>query len=195
MQKKFRRGEAIVYYDGNVRTRCYFGGKMADFRVLSPTPGLESGWCVKLSDVETKVFPAPNEHGVYASEHATRLEYRHNSSFWVAVLTLQIGPSEWIATTEFRLGDKSRVAPLTSAISFPTLEEALRQTLIPLLRDLAKIGVGAPNRIIAQPSSRATKEVFQKHAEKAIYELLNALPSPPRSDIIKLFFDRGAEHG
>jgi hypothetical protein len=108
MARDFKRGEPVVYYGNGRATRCFFGGKNGGYRVLSSTPDLESGWLVPLSSVLSEVFPAPNEHGVYAQDLATRIEYRGSATFHVAVDYLQIGPERWIAASEFRIGTRYR---------------------------------------------------------------------------------------
>ncbi|WP_157657509.1 hypothetical protein [Burkholderia ubonensis] len=186
MARRYKRGDPVVYYDNGKATPCFFGGKMGAYRVLSSTPDLESGWGIPLASVADSVFPAPNRHGCYPLELADKLEYRRDHSFQVAVYSLRITPDSWITATEYRIGSKFRATPLTASQKFPTLEAALTASLVPMLRDLGRLAAGAPNGITAEALNSTSMKSVQRHAQLAIYELLHALPSPVRSDIIML---------
>jgi hypothetical protein len=186
MARDFKRGEPVVYYGNGRATPCFFGGKNGGYRVLSSTPDLESGWLVPLSSVLSEVFPAPNEHGVYAQDLATRIEYRGSATFHVAVDYLQIGPERWIAASEFRIGTRYRSTPLTAARVFLTLEEAQKAVVVPLLLDLGRLAAGADNNVAPDARVGAAHKATRRHGQMAVYTILSALPSPVQSDIIML---------
>ena len=195
MTRRFKRGDPVVYYDNGKATPCFFGGKMGAYRVLSSTPDLESGWGIPLSSVADSVFPARNEHGSYPLELAEKLEYRSDRSFQVALYTLRVAPDSWITAMEYRIGRRFRATPLTASQTFPTLEAALAASLVPMLRDLGRLAAGSPNGMVADTSNSASMKAIQRHAQLAIYEMLYALPSPLRSDIIMLLMGRTGGNG
>ncbi len=190
MAREFKRGEPVVYYENGKATPCFFGGKDGGYLVLSSTPDLESGWLVPLSSVPSQVFPAPNEHGVYRQDLATRIEYRGGATFHVAVDYMQIGPECWITAFEFRIGTRYRSSPLMASRVFLTLEETQKAAVIPLLLDLGRLAAGAQNNLLNETLTGAAHKATRRHAQMAVYSILNALPSPVQPDIIMLLMGK-----
>ncbi|KAA0178803.1 hypothetical protein FX016_22995 [Cupriavidus gilardii] len=183
MARKFKRGEAVMHFGQRGPTRCYFGGKMGGYRVLSSLPDVESGWCIPLEEVARAVFHAPNEHGVYPNEVCDAIEYRAGKDFRIVLRFLQIAPDAWAIGKEVEIGNGYQASPVSERWRYPSLEAAIRAELAPLLAELARCAAGAPNAYIRSESQSATRRL-QRRAMDAIFHLLHGLSPHLSRDII-----------
>jgi hypothetical protein len=184
MARKYKRGQEVMYYGVRGVMRCYFGGKMGAYRVLSSTPYVDTGWAVPLSEVETSVFPAPNEQGVFDRQVCDVLEYRVDSRFFVRIEYLQAGPALWAIGQSLQIGNNGRSIPVSTQLGSPTFEDAIKSVLPMLLVELARLAAGVDNPFDRSVAPNKPRKTTQRRAQDAIYHLLNALPSELCNDIV-----------
>lgn len=195
MARKFKRGEAVMHFGPGGPTRCYFGGKMGRYRVLSSLPNVESGWCIPLEEVASTVFHAPNEHGVYPNDVCDAIEFRAGNDFRIVVRFLQIGPHSWAIGKEVQIGSGYQGSPVSERWQYPSLEAALREELSPLLAELARCAAGAQSTY-SRKAPNSTVRRLQRRAKEAIIHLLHGLaPHLPRDIIISLLTHRSGDNG
>ncbi len=187
MARTFKRGQAVMYFEGKTGKRCYFGGKMGAYRVLSSVPNVESGWCIPLSNVNRVVFPAPNEDGTFDRSVCEVIEYRADRSFFVRLEYVQTGPEAWAIGHSLRVGDTRQASPAVVHQPYSTLDEAITQVLSPVLRGLASLAAGADNPFV---KPRGKNTVLQRRARDAMYHLLNALSPHLRNAIVMSLLGR-----
>jgi hypothetical protein len=179
-----------MYFGGETGKRCYFGGKMGAYRVLSSVPNVESGWCIPLSDVDRVVFPAPNEDGSFDRSVCDAIEYRADRSFFVRLEYVQTGPEGWAIGHSLRVGDTRQASPAVVYQTYSTLEEAITQVLSPILRGLGSLAAGADNPFV-KPHGKHT--VLQRRARDAMYHLLNALSPHLQNAIVMSLLGRSGD--
>lgn len=190
MARKFKRGQAVMYFEGETGKRCYFGGKMGAYRVLSSIPNVESGWAIPLSDVDRVVFPAPSEDGTFDRAVCEAIQYRADRTFSVQLEYVQAGPRSWAVGHSLRIGDMREVLPVAADRTFQTFEEAITEGLSPLLHELSRLAAGVANAFVDVGSITAT---VRRHAKDAIYHLLSALPAGIQDDIVMSLLGRTGE--
>ncbi len=176
-----------MYFKGATGKRCYFGGKMGAYRVLSSIPNVDSGWAIPLSDVDRTVFAAPSEDGIFDRTVCEAIQYRADRTFFVQLDYVQAGPRAWAVGHSLRVGDTRNVLPVAVDRTFPTFEQAITEELSPLLRELSRLAAGVANAFVDAGSITAT---LRRHAKDAIYHLLSALPSHIQDDIVMSLLGR-----
>ena len=181
MPRSFKRGQAVTYFEGTIGKRCYFGGKMGCYRVLSSQPNTESGWCIPLSDVDRLVFPAPNEQGSFEKSACEVIQYRANRTFAFSLEYVQIAPTRWAIGHSLRVGDTAHKIAPSIQNTYASFEEAVLFALSPLLHGLTRLAAGAENPFV--DVGKITKSL-QRHAREAVYHLLNNVPPQLRDDIV-----------
>ena len=191
MARKFKRGQAVMYFEGETGKRCYFGGKMGAYRVLSSIPNVESGWAIPLADVDRVVFPAPSENGTFDRAVCVAIQYRADRTFFVQLQYVQAGPRLWAVGHSLRIGDTRKMLPVAADRTFQTFEEAITKGLSPLLHELSRVTAGVANSLVEVGSITAT---VRRHAKDAIYQLLSALPADIQDDIVMSLLGRTGDH-
>ncbi|MBN3815221.1 hypothetical protein G3N57_00735 [Paraburkholderia sp. Se-20369] len=193
MARKFKRGQAVMYFEGETGKRCYFGGKMGAYRVLSSIPNVESGWAIPLSAVDRAVFPAPSEDRTFDRAVCEAIQYRVDRTFYVQLEYVQAGPHAWAVGYSLRIGDTRKVLPVAADRTFPTFEEAITAGLSPLLHELTRLAAGVGNAFVDVGSITAT---VRRHAKDTIYHLLSTLPAHVQDDIVmSLLGESGDQDG
>lgn len=187
MARSFKRGQAVMYFEGETGKRCYFGGKMGAYRVLSSVPQADTGWAVPLADVDQLVFPAPGADGVFATTVCEAIQYRADRVFFVRLDYVQATPDSWAIGHSLRIGDTKESEPVTVKPASKSSDEAMKACLIPLLRELSAVAAGVENRFVKRETASAT---MQRRAHDAIYELLSALPAQLLDDIVIALLER-----
>lgn len=183
MARKIKRGDPVIYYGGALPQRCYFGGKMGAYRVLSSTPNVQSGWCVPLEKIEEEVFHAPNGAGVYEDAVCDRIEYKA-SKIEIVFRYVQAGPASWAIGSEVKIGDRGIITPVSvHDPAFETFEDAMKATMTPVLLELGRFAAGVDS---SYGVGALSAKPLQRRAKDALFHLLHALPSPLQRDIIIL---------
>ncbi|TCK32055.1 hypothetical protein B0G84_9193 [Paraburkholderia sp. BL8N3] len=190
MAQRFKRGQAVMYFEGKTAKRCYFGGKMGAYRVLSSVPEADTGWAVPLSEVDRLVFPAPGDDGSFDRSVCEIIQYRADRTFFVRLQYVQAGPSVWAIGYLLRIGDTKESLPVVANPSFPTYEEAVTERLAPLLRELSAVAAGVPNSFFTRGTISAT---MQRRAHEAIYALLSPLPARLHDNIVIALLERSGD--
>lgn len=187
MARKFKRGQAVMYFEGETGKRCYFGGKMGAYRVLSSVPNVESGWAIPLADVDRVVFPAPSDDGTFDRAVCEAILYRADRTFFVRFEYVQTSPCSWAVGHSLRIGDTRNILPVVADRSFQTFELAITKGLSPLLLELSRLAAGVGNAFVEVGSITAT---MRRHATDAIYHLLSTLPARIQDDIVMSLLGR-----
>ncbi|MGP8437825.1 hypothetical protein ACT2FY_39040 [Paraburkholderia fungorum] len=181
MARSFKRGQAVMYFEGKTGKRCYFGGKMGAYRVLSSVPEVDTGWAVPLSEVDRLIFPAPSDDGSFDRSVCEAIQYRADRTFFVRLEYVQASPSVWAIGHSLRINDTKESMPVVAAPGFETYEDAMKERLAPLLRELSALAAGVPNRFVTRG---AVSVAMQRRAHEAIYALLSPLPVRLQDDIV-----------
>lgn len=180
---KFEKDEAVTY-KGN---RYYWiGRKVGSYRVLASQPGTESGFLVRESEIGETVFPAPNEHGVFSKKHASLLEFKKNSNFYVRIYILQISSDTWAGAMETKTSISGHSSPLRAVRVQASYEAVVKQELGPIIAGLAANAAGR-----SFPGWATFKPAM---AKQAILALLSQVPQQLASEIIIYARSRAGEN-
>jgi hypothetical protein len=167
----------------------YMGGKIGGYRVLSSSlHTLDSGICVRIDELPSRVFPAPNEHGVFDRKGAcTTIAFALDHRFKVSVSYVQAGPDTWCAEVdELTVSHCSSHSPISMHRTYPTLHAALLAVVPALLVTLRDLAQGTDEELYRRwgtPKSLCGKA--RRFGNNAVYSIISAIPRPTASDILK----------
>jgi hypothetical protein len=183
-----KRGTPVHYYVHGKPRALHLGGKLGRYRLLSNSAAhLDSGMCVQTNEFQHAVFPAPNEHGVFAHAVCARVAFTLDPRLKVAVSYVQAGPRTWCAAvSELVVGDQYRSSPVSARFSHATLDAALGAVLPPLLLELREMATATDaylQRRHSLPKSLYGKT--RRFGNNALYSIIAGIPRHIASDILK----------
>jgi hypothetical protein len=184
-----KRGSPVLYYEGSKPKRLYLGDKIGGYKTLSHNSAcLDSGVCVPAVEFPKKVFPAPNEHNVFAREVCTLISFNVDRRLKIEVCFVQAGPAHWCAAvTEKWVGDRFSSSPVSLTHTHSSLHKALFSILPPLLKELRDLA-NSTDLVMQSHQHSLPKSMYGKarrFGREAVYALISAIPPEIASDILK----------
>jgi len=181
-----KSGTPVYHYRGGKPQSLYIGGRIGNYRLLTLFPHSESGICVHMEEFPLRVYPAPNEHGVFPTAVCSRISVSLDRRLTVEICYVQSGPRAWCAAvSKMVVGDNYRSSPVSERDVYPTLEAALGAVLPPLLMELRELANGTDAQLQRRHSlPKCLYGKTRRFGAEAVYSIISEIPRDVASDIL-----------